>query len=223
MGARRFAPDSGQFLQEDVYNDALGDLGLSTDPLTQNRYALAAGNPVSFIESDGHDPHAIDTNANNGCFDCGGSKAGAKATSVQGAAGAGKPEPQTDVSSSSQRKAGPDPLVDAKDDRGYLRAEKALTPTGQDASIFPNHGVEGKQCKSQEACQRGFNAFLTIAAFAFVEAGAEVAAARGLGWLGGRLAGGSRGAGGAAADTGPKSGRSFTSADRHVGEAATRH
>jgi RHS repeat-associated protein len=54
MGARRYGPDVGQFLQEDVFKDALGELGLSTDPLTQNRYSLAAGNPVSFIEADGH-------------------------------------------------------------------------------------------------------------------------------------------------------------------------
>jgi RHS repeat-associated protein len=56
MGARRFAPTTQQFIQEDVYRDALGDLGLSTDPLTQNRYSLAAGNPVSFVELDGHGP-----------------------------------------------------------------------------------------------------------------------------------------------------------------------
>jgi hypothetical protein len=40
--------------QEDVYDDALANLDLATDPLTQNRYALSAGNPVSFIEVDGH-------------------------------------------------------------------------------------------------------------------------------------------------------------------------
>ena len=28
----------------------LGDLGLSVDPLIQNRYALAGGNPVSYVE-----------------------------------------------------------------------------------------------------------------------------------------------------------------------------
>jgi RHS repeat-associated protein len=54
MGARRFSPDIGRFLQEDFYGDALGDLGLGLDPLTQNRYSLAGGNPVSFVEVDGH-------------------------------------------------------------------------------------------------------------------------------------------------------------------------
>ena len=54
MGARRFAPGTASFLQEDVYDDALNDLGLSLDPLTQNRYSLAGGNPISFVEVDGH-------------------------------------------------------------------------------------------------------------------------------------------------------------------------
>jgi RHS repeat-associated protein len=54
MGARRFAPDTGRFIQQDQYDDALDDLDLSTDPLTQNRYSLAGGNPISFVETDGH-------------------------------------------------------------------------------------------------------------------------------------------------------------------------
>jgi YD repeat-containing protein len=54
MGARRFGPDLGSFLQQDMFEGALGDLGLTTDPLTQNRYALAGGNPLSFVEFDGH-------------------------------------------------------------------------------------------------------------------------------------------------------------------------
>lgn len=54
MGARRFGPDTGRFLQADLYHSALADLSLSVSALTQNRYALAAGNPLSFIEWDGH-------------------------------------------------------------------------------------------------------------------------------------------------------------------------
>jgi hypothetical protein len=54
MGARRFAPDLGAFLQQDQFSGALADLGLATDPLTQNRYALAGGNPISYVEWDGH-------------------------------------------------------------------------------------------------------------------------------------------------------------------------
>jgi RHS repeat-associated protein len=48
MGARRYGPDIGRFLQQDLFHAALGDLGLTVDPLTQNRYALAGGNPVSW-------------------------------------------------------------------------------------------------------------------------------------------------------------------------------
>lgn len=54
MGARRYGLDTGRFLQEDMFQSSLGDLGLSTDALSQNRYALAGGNPVSNIEIDGH-------------------------------------------------------------------------------------------------------------------------------------------------------------------------
>jgi RHS repeat-associated protein len=54
MGARRFGPDVGRFLQQDFYRGALDDLDLSIDPLTQNRFGFAAGNPISFVETDGH-------------------------------------------------------------------------------------------------------------------------------------------------------------------------
>jgi RHS repeat-associated protein len=73
MGARHFAPSMGQFLQMDRYEGALADLGLAMDPLTANRYSLAGGNPVSFVESDGHDPHGPDTHT-RGCFTCGPSR-----------------------------------------------------------------------------------------------------------------------------------------------------
>jgi hypothetical protein len=56
MGARRFGPDLGAFLQQDQFYGALSDLGLALDPLTQNRYALAGGNPISYVEWDGHAP-----------------------------------------------------------------------------------------------------------------------------------------------------------------------
>jgi RHS repeat-associated protein len=55
MGARRFAPDTGRFLEQDFYREALDDLELSEDPLTQNRYGFAGGNPISFVETDGHE------------------------------------------------------------------------------------------------------------------------------------------------------------------------
>jgi hypothetical protein len=54
MGARRFGADTGTFIEQGMYVGALGDLGLSLDPLTQNPYCLAGGNPISFMETDGH-------------------------------------------------------------------------------------------------------------------------------------------------------------------------
>ncbi len=54
MGARRFGPDTSRFLNQDLFYGALDNLGLSTDPLTDNRYALAGGNPISYKEWDGH-------------------------------------------------------------------------------------------------------------------------------------------------------------------------
>ena len=53
-GARQYSADSNHFLTADVYHGALANLGLSGDLLTQDRYALAGGNPLSFIEWDGH-------------------------------------------------------------------------------------------------------------------------------------------------------------------------
>jgi hypothetical protein len=38
-----------------MYNGALADMGLGTDPYTGNRYAFTGGNPTSRIELDGHD------------------------------------------------------------------------------------------------------------------------------------------------------------------------
>jgi len=54
MGVRRFDPTTQRFLQLDQYQGALADLALSSDPLTQNRYGLAASNPLSAVEYDGH-------------------------------------------------------------------------------------------------------------------------------------------------------------------------
>ena len=56
MGFRRFSPDIGRFTQSDLYQDALADVDLAADPLTQNRYGFAGGNPISFVEVDGHEP-----------------------------------------------------------------------------------------------------------------------------------------------------------------------
>lgn len=54
MGFRNYDPGLNTFTSRDMYNGALADMNLSTDPLTGNRYAFASGNPTSFIEADGH-------------------------------------------------------------------------------------------------------------------------------------------------------------------------
>jgi RHS repeat-associated protein len=54
MGFRTYDPGLNRFLSRDMYNGALGDMGLVSDPLTGNRYAFGGGNPISNIELDGH-------------------------------------------------------------------------------------------------------------------------------------------------------------------------
>ncbi|MFL6077091.1 MAG: polymorphic toxin-type HINT domain-containing protein [Mycobacteriales bacterium] len=54
MGFRTYDPGLNSFLTRDLYNGALSDLGLATDPFTGNRYAFAGGNPLSNIEINGH-------------------------------------------------------------------------------------------------------------------------------------------------------------------------
>ena len=49
---RHYSPSTTRFLQDDLYHGALADLGLATDPLTNNRYALAAGHPIYYVETD---------------------------------------------------------------------------------------------------------------------------------------------------------------------------
>ncbi|MEU6087591.1 DNRLRE domain-containing protein [Streptomyces sp. NPDC047085] len=54
MGFRDYNPGLNRFTSRDMYNGALSDMGLGTDPYTSNRYAFAGGNPTTFIELDGH-------------------------------------------------------------------------------------------------------------------------------------------------------------------------
>jgi RHS repeat-associated protein len=54
MGFRDYDPGLNRFLSRDSYNGALADLDLGMSPWTMNRYGFAGGNPVSFIELDGH-------------------------------------------------------------------------------------------------------------------------------------------------------------------------
>ncbi|HEU5140943.1 MAG TPA: RHS repeat-associated core domain-containing protein [Bacillales bacterium] len=54
MGFRNYSPGLNRFLTRDMYNGALSNLRISTDPFTMNRYAFAGGNPISNVELDGH-------------------------------------------------------------------------------------------------------------------------------------------------------------------------
>ncbi|MDA0178749.1 polymorphic toxin-type HINT domain-containing protein [Solirubrobacter phytolaccae] len=56
MQARAYLPSFGRFTTADRFEDALGDFALQSDPLTQERYAFGAGNPVNRVEFDGHGP-----------------------------------------------------------------------------------------------------------------------------------------------------------------------
>ncbi|WP_308460799.1 DNRLRE domain-containing protein [Streptomyces sp. Ru71] len=54
MGFRNYDPGLNRFLTRDMFGGALDDMDLTTDPYTGNRYAFAGGNPISFVELDGH-------------------------------------------------------------------------------------------------------------------------------------------------------------------------
>ncbi|MEV0633920.1 DNRLRE domain-containing protein [Streptomyces sp. NPDC050619] len=54
MGFRDYDPKLNRFTTRDMYNSALADMNLGTDPYTGNRYAFAGGNPVNRFELDGH-------------------------------------------------------------------------------------------------------------------------------------------------------------------------
>ena len=56
FGPRSYDPSTHTFNAKDSFGDAYSDLGLSTDPLTANRFSYGAGNPVSYSEWDGHQP-----------------------------------------------------------------------------------------------------------------------------------------------------------------------
>jgi RHS repeat-associated protein len=54
MGFRDYDPGLNRFLSRDMFNGALADLSLATDPWTMSRYTFAGGNPISLVELDGH-------------------------------------------------------------------------------------------------------------------------------------------------------------------------
>ena len=54
MGFGEYDPGLNRFLTRDLYDGALNDMALGSDPWNTNRYAFAGGNPVTGIEYDGH-------------------------------------------------------------------------------------------------------------------------------------------------------------------------
>jgi RHS repeat-associated protein len=54
MGFRDYAPGLNRSTTRDMYNGALSDMSLCSDPYTGNRYAFGSGNPISMVEIDGH-------------------------------------------------------------------------------------------------------------------------------------------------------------------------
>ncbi len=54
MGARRYSPGTGRWLQQDLYYGAFDNLGLAQDPLNANRYLFTGANPINYLELDGH-------------------------------------------------------------------------------------------------------------------------------------------------------------------------
>ncbi|MFD4829424.1 DNRLRE domain-containing protein [Streptomyces uncialis] len=55
MGFRDYNPGLNRFTSRDMYNGALADMNLGSDPYTGSRYAFTGGNPTTFVELDGHD------------------------------------------------------------------------------------------------------------------------------------------------------------------------
>ncbi|TCC35300.1 DNRLRE domain-containing protein, partial [Kribbella speibonae] len=60
MGFREYNPGLNRFLSRDMFDGAVQDLGLGTDPWNANRYMFGGGNPITRIELNGH--YNIDDN-----------------------------------------------------------------------------------------------------------------------------------------------------------------
>ncbi|MDF8265736.1 DNRLRE domain-containing protein [Luteipulveratus flavus] len=54
MGFRTYSTGLNRFLSRDMFNGALDDMNLGSDPWNTNRYAFTGGNPLNRIEVDGH-------------------------------------------------------------------------------------------------------------------------------------------------------------------------
>ena len=128
MGARRFGPDVGRILQADSYNGALSNLGLSLDPLTQNRYSLAGGNPLSFVEWDGHRPIP------DGGGDASDGKQLAQATPCSGAAADCSYEEMLDMSFVERLKYQVE-FQDAWETEGYFNVFEGLLAAADDIGL----------------------------------------------------------------------------------------
>jgi RHS repeat-associated protein len=59
MGARRYSLTTSRWQQQDVYYDADQNEGLNDSSTTADRYAFAAGNPVNYVEADGHSANPL--------------------------------------------------------------------------------------------------------------------------------------------------------------------
>src|SRR5947207_9023349 len=132
MGARRFGPDTGRFLQQDRYQGALSDLGLGLDPLTQNRYSLAGGNPVGYIERDGH--QYLDAGAGGGSSD-------PNPTDSGGVSGGDEGASSGDYGSAS----GPPPGADTSD-----ATAPDPDPTGRDYGFGADYSKPGLSSEERE-------------------------------------------------------------------------
>jgi len=58
FGSRTYDPSKSAFLTPDSYRGAGADANVSvgTDPLTANRYSYVNGDPINFVDPNGHDP-----------------------------------------------------------------------------------------------------------------------------------------------------------------------
>ena len=169
MGARRFSTETSRFTTPDFYMGALDNLGLSTDALTGNRYALASGNPVSYVEWDGHVPVDADGGTNQ--------EAVVEMNRARGVA----PPPGTVGSGSSAEFAS----GDARSTRRVHRAERrTLAGIWGPQQVFsrPSNIVEELIWGDEYACEQGSRASCGLAVFGILPLG------RAAGWAGKVLA-----------------------------------
>ncbi|MBD1372153.1 DNRLRE domain-containing protein [Hazenella sp. IB182357] len=60
LGFRNYSPSLGRFTSPDSYNNASAHAGLSLETINNNLYAFTGGNPVSYMDWNGHDPTGDD-------------------------------------------------------------------------------------------------------------------------------------------------------------------